>query len=252
MDNNPKLKGLQGQIDETYQDFEDMKRTREEARKQLEAKFQDIYKKIEKLKEAMDAEAVRVNNSLKAFQNKFECLLKEISDSIRNEISVEREFVRSKFVEHESNMSRLERMIIEEREDRLRQTDEQLKPIRSQLTKLEQDQDTERQERIQNEKSTLRFIEDNVFEINESINKERDDRNSKITVLREEFTKEIKNRDNSLDEFKKKINLELKIVKDEIMLEMSNRFSHQNEIIDNISNFLRTFQQTLKVVGKDT
>ena len=44
---------------------------------------------------------------------------------------------------------------------------------------------------------------------------------------------------------------EVKLVKDEIYGEMDNRFNHQNEIVDNISNFLKTFQDTLKVVGKD-
>jgi hypothetical protein len=34
-------------------------------------------------------------------------------------------------------------------------------------------------------------------------------------------------------------------------MEMDNRFAHQNEIVDNISNFLKTFQDTLKIVGKD-
>ena len=47
MKKNEKLDGLQGQIGEMHNDFEDMKRTREEARKQLEAKFLDIYKIIE-------------------------------------------------------------------------------------------------------------------------------------------------------------------------------------------------------------
>ena len=33
------------------EDFEDMRRAREEAKKQLEAKFQDVYRKIENTKE---------------------------------------------------------------------------------------------------------------------------------------------------------------------------------------------------------
>ena len=77
MKKNEKLDGLQGQIGEMHNDFEDMKRTREEARKQLEAKFLDIYKKIQTLKEALEAEAKRVNDSLRAFESKFTFLLNE-------------------------------------------------------------------------------------------------------------------------------------------------------------------------------
>lgn len=32
---------------------------------------------------------------------------------------------------------------------------------------------------------------------------------------------------------------------------MDNRFDHQNQIIDNLSNIVKTFQDTLKVIGKD-
>ena len=41
---NEKLGLLHGQIVQMGNDYEDMKRTREEAKKQLEAKFQDVYR----------------------------------------------------------------------------------------------------------------------------------------------------------------------------------------------------------------
>ena len=41
---NPKLGSLQGQMKDMSNDFEDMIRAKEEAKKQLEAKFQDVYR----------------------------------------------------------------------------------------------------------------------------------------------------------------------------------------------------------------
>jgi hypothetical protein len=248
---NEKIDKLKTQNAETYQDYLYFLTTREEAKKQLEAKFQDIYKKIEKLKEAMNSEAIRVNDCLKAFQTKFNFLIKELETNMVKQINDEKEFTRNKFKEHQNEMSRLEQMIIEEREERLRQTDEQLKPIRSDIVKLFKEQENERQERVQNEKDTMRCINDNVFEINENIDKESNERNIKMTVLKEEFTQEIKARDHSFAEFQKAIMNDIKVVKDEINSEMDNRFSHQDEIIDNISNFMKTFQETLKILGKD-
>jgi len=248
---NEKIEKLKVQNAETYQDYLFFLSTREEVKKQLEARFQDIYKKIEKLKEAMNTEAIRVNDVLKAFANKFEYLLKELKDNVYKDINQEKEFVRAKFQDHENQMNRLEKMIIEEREERLRQTDEQLKPIKAHLTKLDKLLDDEKNDRIQNEKDTMRFIKDNVFEINENLDKERSDREIKLKVIKEEFTQEIKARDKAFDEFQKKIQNEIKIVKDEMQNEMDNRFDHQNEIIDNISNFMKTFQETLRVLGKD-
>ena len=49
-----------------------MKRTREEAKKQLEAKFQDVYRRIQATKDFVVSEGKRINDTLKAFKSKFE------------------------------------------------------------------------------------------------------------------------------------------------------------------------------------
>ena len=36
-----------------------------------------------------------------------------------------------------------------------------------------------------------------------------------------------------------------------IQKEMDNRFEHQDKIVDNLSNVVKTFQDTLKVIGGD-
>jgi hypothetical protein len=41
---NDKLGALKGQMADMSNDFEDMTRAREEAKKKLDAKFQDVYK----------------------------------------------------------------------------------------------------------------------------------------------------------------------------------------------------------------
>ncbi len=40
---NEKLKGLKGQMQDMSQDFDDMIKAREEAKRRLEARFQDVY-----------------------------------------------------------------------------------------------------------------------------------------------------------------------------------------------------------------
>lgn len=251
MKDNEKLKGLQSQIGEMHNDFEDMKRTREEAKKQLEAKFQDIYKKLQSMKESLETESKRTNDILRAFQSKFEFLLKELKDTIYKDFSEEKAYTRSKLEEHEQRMNSLQQMIIDEKEERLKQTDEQLNPIRNHLTNLQKDHDNEKSERLQHEKEIYRHISDNVYDLNEKLNRENDDRNTKLATLREETLKGFKQTDKYFGDFQNKFSLELQTLKDQVFMEMDNRFAHQNEIVDNISNFLKTFQDTLKVVGKD-
>ena len=133
----------------------------------------------------------------------------------------------------------------------MKQTDEQLNPIRTHLNSLQKDYDNEKLERLQHEKDIYRTISDEVFTMNEKLDREKSDRNTKISIFKEETLNNFKSRDKLFGDFQTSINNQFKILKDEIYMEMDNRFSHQNEIIDNISNFLKTFQDTLKIVGKD-
>lgn len=251
MKDNEKLKGLQNQMGEMHNDFEDMKRTREEAKKQLEAKFLDIYKKIQSMKDAIDSEAKRVNDSLKAFQSKFEYLLNQLRENMYKDFNDEKNYTRGLLEAHHKRMDHLEQMIINEREERMRQTDEQLNPIRNHLANLQKDHDNDKAERLQHEKEIYRNISDNVFELNEKLNREKDERNTKIALLKEETTKDLKQRDKFFSDFQNTLHNEMQNLKDELFGEMDNRFAHQNQIVDNISNFLKTFQETLKIVGKD-
>lgn len=104
MKDNEKLKGLSTQLVDMHNDFEDMKRNREEAKKQLEARFQDIYRKIQNMKEMIEMEEKRVNESIKAFQSKFDYQLNELKTNVYNDIAQEKQYVRKKFDENEKRM----------------------------------------------------------------------------------------------------------------------------------------------------
>ena len=251
MKDNQKIKGLDGQMGEMRNDFEDMKRTREEARKQLEAKFQDIYKKLAALKEALETEAKRVNNSLKAFESKFLCLLNELKEELKKDMDDEKKFVRDKFNEHEKHMEELERKLEQERQERLKQNEDTLGNIQNRLTSLEEAQKQEKIDREEGEKEIIKNINDNVYEINTKLDREKDDRNTKLKILNEKMESELAKRDKCISDLQNKNTDDLKMLKDELYAEMENRFAHQNQIIDNISNFLKTFQETLKIMGKD-
>ena len=43
---------------------------------------------------------------------------------------------------------------------------------------------------------------------------------------------------------------EFKRLREQLELEMSERFDNQDEILDNLSNTIKTFQDTMKIVGK--
>jgi len=128
-----------------------------------------------------------------------------------------------------------------------------LKALFPYLTSLELSviHDNEKAARIEKEKEILEKMADEVHKIKQEIEKERSERIFKLKELDEEFKEEIERQTKILEEYQKKSIDELASVKSILQDEMETRFTHQDEIIDNLSKFIKTFQDTLKEVSKN-
>jgi len=248
---NDKLKNHQSQIIEMHADYEDMKKTREEAKKQMEAKFSDINNNLNKTEDNIKDQKIRLTNKIEDFKSNTTSKLNNLDESIHKDFTEEQEFVRIMFEKQENRMNLLEKMIRDEREERLRHTEEELNPIRKQLKNLQTQYESGKAERLQHEKEIYKKIKEEVKLTNEIMDKEKNDRNERMQILKEDRDKEMNLRDSLFHDFDKKVNISLEKEKVDVMQEMENRFKHQNEVVDDISNFINAFQGTLKIVGKD-
>ncbi len=111
--------------------------------------------------------------------------------------------------------------------------------------------ETEKATRIEREKEILQKMADEVYKLMQQLEKERSERVFKLGEIKDEFRDEMKKQTKFVEGFQKKSMEEFVKMKEDLEAEMSSRFSHQDEIIDNLSNFIKTFQDTLKVVGKN-
>ena len=101
-------------------DFEDMKRTREEAKKQLEARFQDVYRRIQATKDFVISEGKRINDTLKAFKSKFENQLTSLDEQFEKRHDILKTDMTKQFDFTYKELNRLENLIEEEKQERLR------------------------------------------------------------------------------------------------------------------------------------
>ena len=97
---NVKLKGLQSQILDMHGDFEDMKRTREQAKKHLEEKFVEVQKKMVVMKENIEEEAKRVKEALKVFEIKYDTTLVKLHDKLYDDFEIDKKFTVKRFNEN--------------------------------------------------------------------------------------------------------------------------------------------------------
>lgn len=107
-DDNVPLRAMDNQLKEMDQDYEVMLMERIESKKQLEAKFQDIQRKIQANRDFTKAETKRLHDTLKAFRNRFETNLKNLKDEFETKVRLMREFNRQDFKKADERLERLE------------------------------------------------------------------------------------------------------------------------------------------------
>ncbi len=110
-DENVPLAAMDNQLVEMDRDYNVMLMERIESKKQLEAKFQDIQRKIQANRDFTKAETKRVNDTLKAFRARFEHKLRVLKDKFESKINAMRDTNRTEFKNAEERLDRLESSI---------------------------------------------------------------------------------------------------------------------------------------------
>jgi len=104
-----------GQLKQMTDDFDFMKRNREEAKKQLDARFQDIerygqratIRKIQNSRDFIASEGKRTNDTLYAFQHKFEHELKSTKEDFDGKLTTFRTETEGNFNKVNSELTTL-------------------------------------------------------------------------------------------------------------------------------------------------
>ena len=131
-----KLSSLKSQMKDMSQDYQDMIKAREQAKKQMEGRFNDVYSGIEQNKQFTLAEGARVMETLTAFQNKFENKLETAKDTIEKEILAEKKVLTEQLTKINTKLDSLDKTLADEKQERIKQTEETLAPVRKDLDRM--------------------------------------------------------------------------------------------------------------------
>jgi SF-assemblin/beta giardin. len=94
-------------------------------------------------------------------------------------------------------------------------------------------------------------LSDEAYKLDNKIDNETTHRIRAIKEVNDSLIYELKQQEKMVVEFHEKAIEEFNHVANNIEKEMDNRFEHQDKIVDNLSNIVKTFQNTLKVIGSE-
>ena len=217
-------------------DYNDMLVAREETKKQLDAKFQDIHRTFD----FTDSELRRARDTLKAFNSKFSHNLKLMREQYEAKINDFREFNRRRLQETTDRLDKIENLIIKERTDRI----DELNNLKIDMVK-----NTETATRIEREKEILQTLDDNVYQLEKTVDAEKTERNINVGKFKDEAKDTLYKYQKSITDFQSKSMDEFNKIKTKVEKDVFDRLEAQDDLVDNLSNSIKSFQENLKKIS---
>ena len=149
-------------------------------------------RKIKDIKQYTVDEGKKVNDSLKAYQIKYDKQLKDLDTELENKYNDENEYQMNEYKRGNDRMTHLENLLAKERSDRIQSLNDQLEPIHNQMSKNFVDLEAEKNARVQKEREILENLAEESAKIEEAILTEQEERLEQQADLVEKLNTELK------------------------------------------------------------
>ena len=107
-----------------------------------------LVRKIKDIKQYTVDEGKKVNDSLKAYQQRYDEQLRELDQEMENKFNEENEYQQNEYKRGNDRMTYLENLLAKERNDRITSLNDQLAPIKAQMNKNFVDLEAEKNARV--------------------------------------------------------------------------------------------------------
>jgi hypothetical protein len=128
-----------------------------------------LFRKIKDIKQYTVDEGQKMNESLKAYQTKFEKQLKGLHQDLDDTFKKERKYQADEIRRGYDRIKALDDMCEQERADRIRDLDDALAPLEQQIDVNTADLDEERNQRVTNERTILDNLAADAKKIEDAI-----------------------------------------------------------------------------------
>lgn len=96
----------------------------------------------------------------------------------------------------------------------------------------------------------MQTVDDTKYELHKKIDAERTDKSLKLGAFKDDTLAQLKKQHKYVEEFQIEAMREFMRLRESLENEMSERFEYQDDILDSLSLSIKTFQDTMKIVGE--
>ena len=96
----------------------------------------------------------------------------------------------------------------------------------------------------------MQEVDNSKYNLQKKIDNERTDKSLKLGAFKDTTNRQLKKQHKYIEEFQREAMAEFMRLRERLEHEMEQRFDSQDEIIDSLSQSIKTFQDTMKIVGE--
>ena len=96
----------------------------------------------------------------------------------------------------------------------------------------------------------MQEVDDSKYKLGKRIDQERTSKSLSLGAFKDDTNSQLKKQHKYIEEFQREAMAEFMRLREHLEHEMDERFDQQDEILDSLSQSIKTFQDTMKIVGE--
>lgn len=247
---NVKLESLTQQVEAMAGVFGEANKARNEHRKMMEERHQDVLRRVQAVRTYCDQESLRLDRQVCSFRDKFEHDLERLTNDMLQKLDNKVTAINARIDDQEERVGELETALDKERADRIAQTEQILGFIKKQVDQLTDGLAKETKIRQAREQEITKRIVACKEEIDATIDKEKFKREQTCQRIKRDAELEQERLAKRQEGHAKYTEAALLTRQAAIEYETATRVECQDSVVDNVSSFIQRFQDNIREEGQ--
>jgi hypothetical protein len=240
------LQKMSQEVERMSSVFEEAEKAREERRKQLDELHDDTMRRIRMTRDYTQQEAKRTADTMKSFEAKFGVEMKNMRDELLKELNDKSAIIEGILGGLEERMCGLEKGLEQQTVDRKHQMESVLGKIGEEVGKLTADLDEERKTRQRREEELMKELADAIEAMNLAVDAEKFSREQQYMDFKQWAHSQQERLGKRQYEVERETNDSLGNLREGLQDETQDRIECQDGIVENITLFVKRFQDNIK------
>jgi len=247
---NQKLNSLSDGVEKMASVFGEERLAREENRRMMDLLHERTMEQIRDARKFMEKTMAELAKKMEEFVGKFDNELESTREELLLALKEKITVLTAQIKSLEKRGEQVQIGIHKEKAERIKETEDRLRPIRKQIAKLINSLEKEQRIRRRREEEMMKALEDAFENLNNTVDIEKANREQKQKDMLDDNAYELKHLINRQKKIELNAGDKTEELRADIQTEANFRVVAQDNVVENVTGFIQRFQENIKEEGE--